>query len=799
MNIIRLRHAMRVTVLVTAACLSACGDSVAPETGTGTPSSGTLRAGVAKGLLQVPVGVPLGGYLRPPVGGEYLESLERFAEGDIAPFFGEFLNFLPALADDGTPLLLIPEELRTLHSPYATLSPPSRGYHDSLIVKAVALENQGRWLVLVKTDLIAMLDELVQGVADEVQRRSGVDLHDSLVMTATHTHDGPGAVANHSTRYFWLATDLYQPAVFRRLVSDIADVVEQAIRPEALVPARFGYAFGRESYEDPLEGEKHLNSFRRARLPSYDLAANDALRERIGVMRIDHADGRPLAVVMNYAAHGIAFDVENQYFSGDVLAAAERSVEQSFETPVLALLVQSAAGDVSPRADSDPTLQRIERFGALLAPQVRRIYDGIRRFDAAPTLGMVSQRVLLNRQTLGYEGAEYPYPWGGAQCNAIPLAVCLPAPPPDPLDLLDNGVGENGAFVPQDTRVSVARIGRARLLIQPGEPLTEYGVRLLAGAAAAGHAPEDTFIFGYAQDHVGYILAPEQDDWAMGGTEGTTTFWGWKQGARLLDATAALLRGLDGPDQPPADEFEARYTGDVLPALPVPVTPSLRPGHIVFEPEDIERFDATRFAWEGGDPVVDLPQAVLLRCDGTGEHCVPARRRNGEAIETYFEMRLQYRLASAQHLWQIDFEAPRDWPAGRYRFEVRGRAQQLGVADYQLRSRPFQVLPSDSLQISAPQRVGDRVEVTLAYAPRPANVRLIDAQVPEEVPAPVRDGHVRFTQGDVTVVDAQPRLAVRDERLVAIYEAVLGGDVAAVRVSGEDRDGNRTPIEAAHP
>lgn len=773
--------------------LAACGDSVAPQETAPGGGEGSLRAGVATGLLRAPVGVPLGGYLRPPVGGEYLESLEAFAEGEIAPFFGEFLNFLPALADDGTPLLLIPEELRTVHSPYAVLSPPSRGYHDSLTVKAVALENQGRWLVLVKTDLIAMLDELVQAVADEVQRRNGLALHDSLVLTATHTHDGPGAVANHSTRYFWLATDVYQPAVFQALVQSIADVVERAVSADALVPARFGYAFGREGYRLPVDGDKQLNSFRRDRLPHYDLDANNALRERIGVMRVDHADGRPLAVVMNYAAHGIAFDVENQFYSSDVLGAAERAVEQSFETPVVAMLVQSAAGDVSPRADSRPTLQRIERFGALLAPQVHAIYDGIRDFDRAPTLGMVSQRVRLSRESLGYEGAEYPYPWGAAQCNALPVALCLPAPPPDPLDLADNGVGENGAFVPQDTRVSVARIGRARLLIQPGEPLIEYGVRLLARAADAGHAADDTFIFGYAQDHVGYILAPEPDDWAMGGTEGTTTFWGWRQGARLLDATAALLRGLDGPDLPPADEFELRYRPDPIPSLPALPLPSLRPGHVVFEPADIERFQATRFAWEGGDPLVDLPVTTLLRCDEAGENCEPARRRNGEPVDTYYEMRLQYRLVTAQHLWQVDFEAPRDWPAGTYRFAVQGRAQQVQASGYSVQSRPFVVKPSPSLMLSAPARVGDRVEVTLAYTPRPDNVRLIDAHVREDVPAPVRDGRVTFTLGATQAVSTRPRIEVRDDREVAVYSATLRGDLANLSVRGEDRDGNHTP------
>ncbi|MDP9140272.1 MAG: neutral/alkaline non-lysosomal ceramidase N-terminal domain-containing protein, partial [Pseudomonadota bacterium] len=326
---------MRGCVVLGLFVLAACGESQPVGNGQPTPTptasaspGGGLRAGVAKGLLRVPVGVPLGGYLRPPVGGEYLEELQQFAQADVAPFFQEFLNFLPAQADDGTPLVAIPEELRVLHSPYATLSPPSRGYYDSLNVKAIALKNGGQYLVLVKADLIAMLDELVQGVADEVQARTGIALHDSLIMSGTHTHDGPGAVANHSTRYFWLATDIYQPAVYAALVDSIADVVEGAVNDEAMVPARFGYGFGQEAYEDPVEGTKHLNSFRRDRLPTYDLDANNALRERIGVLRIDHADGSPLAVVMNYAAHGIAFDVENQYFSGDVLGGAERAVEQ---------------------------------------------------------------------------------------------------------------------------------------------------------------------------------------------------------------------------------------------------------------------------------------------------------------------------------------------------------------------------------------------------------------------------------------------------------------------------------------
>jgi hypothetical protein len=97
------------------------------------------------------------------------------------------------------------------------------------------------------------------------------------------------------------------------------------------------------------------------------------------------------------------------------------------------MLIQSAGGDVSPRADGGPALQRIERFGKLLAPQVLAIADGETAPDAQPAITNASQRILLDRERLGYTGDEYPYPWGAVQCNAEPRprsACPLPRPAP---------------------------------------------------------------------------------------------------------------------------------------------------------------------------------------------------------------------------------------------------------------------------------------------------------------------------------------------------------------------------------
>ena len=207
-----------------------------------------LQAGAAEGPIRVPVGTPLGGYLRPPIGGDV-------ALGPNPP--AEATDVTPSTADDGTPLAPLPDEARKAHSPYATYSPPSRGYYDALLAKAIAFDDGQDVAVLLKTDLIGALDEVTVAVAQAVKARRGVDISEGLVLSGSHTHEGPGAVANDSVRYFWLAMDAYQPEVFDRLVGDLADVVAEALRE--MVPARFGFASGQETRANSL------NSFRRSR------------------------------------------------------------------------------------------------------------------------------------------------------------------------------------------------------------------------------------------------------------------------------------------------------------------------------------------------------------------------------------------------------------------------------------------------------------------------------------------------------------------------------------------------------
>ena len=748
------------------------------------PASG-LCAGAAEGALRIPIGAPLGGYLRPPVGGEYLPALEQAGGGDVVPFFTAFLGFIPGVSEGGGMNVVPPNEAR--RSQYSTLSPSSRGYYDTLTTKAVALTQGGKTVVFVKLDTVGIVDELNPGIRAKVLEQTGIDLGDGLVLNATHTHDGPGAIGNTSVKYFWAALDLFHKDLFDQAVNSISTVVVQALANR--VPARFGYTVGLEGTD-----EKQLNSFRRSRSPYTDerVAEQNLVRRRLGVFRIDQIDSagaavRPLAIMVNYAAHGIIFDVENLYFSGDCLAGMERAVESRFDTPVVVMEVQAADGDVSPRADGDPKRQRIERFGELLAPQVLALWNRIDNFNANPTLKMLTQRFILAREKLGYASDEYPYPFGAVQCNPMEgVPACVPSPPNGAADLADNGVAENDSFVPQDSRVAVIQIGSAVIVTQPGEPLTEQGLRLLE---ASPFKREDTFIWGYTLDHVGYILPDLKADWDLGGTEGTTTFWGWKQGGRILELSKGLMDALKAGTPAAPDEFQIAYTE--LPAVPPVVTPSLAAGSIATQPASLTRFAQTSFVFEGGDPTIDLPTVTLEEeVNGAWQ---PMRRFNGRPLDRYYEFWIDYLLTNGAHRYTIRFEPAKDFPVGHYRFRANGVAMMTpGTGDYEALSEAFDVSESETLRVENIQRTGDSVSATLSYTPVPTNYRLIDAVGDTDKAPPVRLGVVRFALGTATAEARTPVITtLEDGSLVATYTANLPGSELPT-ASGYDAYGNRS-------
>jgi hypothetical protein len=79
----------------------------------------------------------------------------------------------------------------------------------------------------------------------------------------------------------------------------------------------------------------------------------------IGVLRVDRNDGRPLAVVFNFAGHPYG-GVPSGGVTADFPGFACRVIEEALGHGVVALFLQGAAGDITPIAAVCPTSCSLE-------------------------------------------------------------------------------------------------------------------------------------------------------------------------------------------------------------------------------------------------------------------------------------------------------------------------------------------------------------------------------------------------------------------------------------------------------
>ena len=238
---------------------------------------------------------------------------------------------------------------------------------------------------------------------------------------------------------------------------------------------------------------------------------------------------------------------------------------------------------------------------------------------------------------------------------------------------------------------------------------------------------------GYSQDHEGYLLLPE--DWLMGGYEPNINLWGPLQAEYLLEgALDTVAQVLDTDVREAADplglfqptQYSARELGEEEPDLtlsagtritevpeylwlPLDLTASLD------TPETVRRVDGiVQMAWEGGDPMVDLPQVSLWhQVDGTW---FEATSHSGRAITDAFVDILTAHTpnplypssADQTHLWWTAWQAvghvqnKTALPTGTYRLQVNGKRYVGGsnhwpwaTEDYEVVGDSFIVEPAE--------------------------------------------------------------------------------------------------------
>ncbi len=221
---------------------------------------------------------------------------------------------------------------------------PCLGVRDPLQARAVVLAAGKERIAIVSLDLGRAPTRQSTAAIRRLVRAAGIE---HIFLVASHTHHGPVIELDD-----WPTP---RDSYVRALEQKISGIILAAARD--LRPARIGVA----SKNVALNRNRHS---RRAEKP---------VDRELGVVRVEGVDGKPIAHLVNFAAHPTLLDVQLRKFSADYPGVLARLVEA--ETGAPCLFLQGAAGDLS----ANPSAARdTDAFGLELGREVVGMIKSLR-------------------------------------------------------------------------------------------------------------------------------------------------------------------------------------------------------------------------------------------------------------------------------------------------------------------------------------------------------------------------------------------------------------------------------------
>src|ERR1017187_4821699 len=215
---------------------------------------------------------------------------------------------------------------------------PATGTLDPLYARVLVLEagpeSAPRRLALVTLDLGRSFGPgSLARLREAAKQSSGISC---LLVAASHTHSAP------------VIRDEYRdapPAWEQAALDKIGRAIAEAAG--ALQPARIGVGMGAVYIGHNrlrVNPDGTVSWFERnlTRIPTAPVDPT------VTVLRIDRADGTPLAVLTNYACHPVVFGADNLRYSADFPGVMNRVVEQELGGNVQSFFLQGAPGDINP-------------------------------------------------------------------------------------------------------------------------------------------------------------------------------------------------------------------------------------------------------------------------------------------------------------------------------------------------------------------------------------------------------------------------------------------------------------------
>jgi hypothetical protein len=426
----------------------------------------------------------------------------------------------------------------------------AQGVREPLLAQALVVSDGERTAALVVVDLVFAGRDLTDAVRARVGELTGIPA-EAIVVHDTHNHSAPSL-----SRVSGVA-GLADAACFEAYAAVLPDQAAGAVfaAHRRLRPARVGSAVARAP-------GLNVNRVRRERPVDDDLT----------VIRIDAADGAPLAAVVSFTAHPITvggitteWDAE---FPGPLRAAVERGLPG-----IECLFVQGCAGDVGPFDDwwfgnrdaSRHSYERRDWLGERLGEIALEAHG---RAATAPEARVAAalERLELRRRRHEYSldevratiaelerepEPEWPEAWS-PDVHTMTSAQQFPSSYQRSALTMYRDMLER-ADVPVSTEIQALGIGDVAIAANSFELFNEPGSRIKQASPFG-----TTIAAAYTNDYLGYLPASEDLD-LVAGVPLTEILdqdrWRWAYGItnanvdrgevdRLVEATGTLLQRI---------------------------------------------------------------------------------------------------------------------------------------------------------------------------------------------------------------------------------------------------------------
>jgi hypothetical protein len=379
----------------------------------------------------------------------------------------------------------------------------STGVHDHIFHRIVAMDDGKTQFFLISTEVASFSPSLYDEVTKQLEAETGIKPL-QVWWTFTHTHSAPEVgppgmgIVFQPTRYTHAPNLEYTVQFKQALLQGIKEARDK------LQPARLGVGWG----------FARANINRRARNedgPAFlGLNPDGPVDRQIGLIRLEKADGTPLALIANYAMHGTVLGGESTLISGDAPGTVADYVEAKWGAPMLYL--NGAAGNQAPIYTVNPNFRsgHLKAFEVLLGDPI---------LAATARITSTTPQIEL---TLGADVVETPRKaglgWAPELANYTRTA----------------SDGTNLVRMP----VRFLRINNdVAIWSAPIELFCEIAMDV------RNHSPFPyTFYVGYANGSLGYL--PTREEFPRGGYEPNTTSFTAAGGDDLERVVLKYLHGL---------------------------------------------------------------------------------------------------------------------------------------------------------------------------------------------------------------------------------------------------------------